>query len=524
MQELTDDQLDGLFRKSAEEFEPPYEPVAWESMKAQLDERDRAAFWKKWIPRGLPVLLLLLMGSVWYIYQQNLPDVVQTNGRLLSATEAKPQTATEPAPLQREDAPDAMPETKRLAGSSGNDTRPQPIEDSGDRTSLKEQPVRKSVERLSLPSTDRPRPTREQALADRYKSYTVNVAEPKALTYSKKAAVGQRIQPKSTMTKTQAVLEEQRLVNEVMSTGRNRIRPRATRAGLGNKKTGSYADAQPLMGRQPVVAVSNNQIDDRSVVTDPVAPAAEVIAPMVLLSISELRARPGKWLKLPNQITREVIEPEPTRPVIVPKAAPQRGLSVRLAVSPDLSAIGLHNFSRPGTSLGALLEYRMSSRWSVQAGVIWSMKIYKADSSEYRGNDSYWSKFSTRPYEVGGQCNMLDIPINVRYDVLLRPRLDTRLQPSRWFVSGGITSYITLKEDYSYEYPPHTYNVPNSWRAPSGSYGFSQLNLSAGYERAVSRRLSWQVEPFMKVPLKGVGFFKVNLLSTGAFLSIRYKL
>jgi len=518
MQELTDDQLDGLFRKSAEEFEPPYEPAAWESMKAQLDERDRAAFWKKWVPRGLPVLLLLLMGSVWYIYQQNLPEVVQTNGRLLTATEGKARTATEPAPLQREDAPGAMPDTKRLAGSSGNDTRPQPIEASGDRTSLKEQPVRKPVASLSLPSTDRPRPTREHALADRYKSYTVNVAEPESSTYSKKAAIGQRIQPKST------VLEEQRLVNEVVSTRRNRIRTQATRTGLGNKKTGSDVEAQSVLSNQSVVTVSANRGIDRRIGTDPVAPAAEAIMPMVLLSIPELTVRPGKWMKLPNQITREVIEPEPTRPVSVPKAMPQRGLSVRLAVSPDLSAIGLHNFSRPGTSLGALLEYRMSSRWSVQAGVIWSMKIYKADSSEYRGNDSYWSKFSTRPYEVGGQCNMLDIPINVRYDVLLRPRLDTRLQPSRWFVSGGVTSYITLKEDYSYEYPPHTYNVPNSWRAPSGSYGFSQLNLSAGYEHAVSRRLSWQVEPFMKVPLKGVGFFKVNLLSTGAFLSIRYKL
>lgn len=75
MQELTDDQLDGLFRKSAEEFEPPYDPAAWEAMKDQLDDRDRAAFWKKWLPWGVPLLLLLLMSGVWYTYRQVRPDV-----------------------------------------------------------------------------------------------------------------------------------------------------------------------------------------------------------------------------------------------------------------------------------------------------------------------------------------------------------------------------------------------------------------------------------------------------------------
>ena len=41
MSELTDDQLDGLFRKSAEEFDPPYDPAAWQDMKTRLDAHDQ---------------------------------------------------------------------------------------------------------------------------------------------------------------------------------------------------------------------------------------------------------------------------------------------------------------------------------------------------------------------------------------------------------------------------------------------------------------------------------------------------
>ena len=200
-----------------------------------------------------------------------------------------------------------------------------------------------------------------------------------------------------------------------------------------------------------------------------------------------------------------------------------RGLSVRFAVSPDLSGIGLKNFARPGTNIGLLLEYRLSSRWSIQAGVIQSTKVYKALTSEYTVPGRFVEITHETTESVDGRCTMFDIPINMRYDVVVKSRLDGAL-PTRWFLSGGVTSYIMKKEEYHYTYPPHTYNQPEDYSASSGGYGFSHINVSMGYERSISRRLSWQIEPFMKMPLKGVGFFKVNLSSTGAFFSLRYKL
>jgi hypothetical protein len=120
---------------------------------------------------------------------------------------------------------------------------------------------------------------------------------------------------------------------------------------------------------------------------------------------------------------------------------------------------------------------------------------------------------------------MLDIPINLRYDLALTPRRSA-LPPSRWFVSAGTTTYYMLREDYTYNYdnPTDPKIKYRDWTTETGRYGFSQLNVSAGYERAFTQRLFWQVEPFLKVPLRGVGFYKVNLLSTGAFFSLRYKL
>ncbi|WP_461100021.1 porin family protein [Spirosoma luteolum] len=219
---------------------------------------------------------------------------------------------------------------------------------------------------------------------------------------------------------------------------------------------------------------------------------------------------------------------QPESPVVAeqPGRQPQpisvRGPSVRFVVSPDLSGVGLRNFSRPGTNLGLMLDYRLASRWSVQAGALWSTKRYEARTSDYTWPaHTYWK---VKPESVSGECRMIDIPLNVRYDFVNRPR-NGRFD--RWFVSSGLTSYVILEEEYNYNYakPNDPAIVNRSTYVDSTSrYGFSQLNLSAGYERAISQRLAWQVEPFLKVSLKGVGVYKVHLLSTGVFLSLRYRL
>ena len=241
-----------------------------------------------------------------------------------------------------------------------------------------------------------------------------------------------------------------------------------------------------------------------------------------LPALAELAARPAKWPKLSFTNRAVTVQPDTTARSVVFKPDPQRGLSIRFAVAPDLSTVGLDNFTRPGTNVGLLLEYRLASRWSIQAGLIQSTKVYRSYPSEYTPPPGAWGG-KVMPGSVDGLCNMFDIPVNLRYDVLLRPQTDKRFM-SRWFVSGGVTSYIMKQEKYIYNYTSYAHNQRTDSTASTGGYGFSNVNFSVGYERSVSKRLSWQVEPFIKVPLRGVGLFRVNLISTGAFFSIRYKL
>lgn len=537
MPELTDDQLDGLFRKSAEEFDPPFDPVAWRDMKTRLDANDRtrsggSPIWKNLLRWGLPVLLLLLLtGGGWYAYRKANPVAVKSNARVITRTDPtlnrranRPQQAIETPGADKE------PVRTSTVGSNESDAdvgkQPTDLAASVAKPATSDNRFDKPTTRLkssTIPPTEvaTKRPKLAYILkGERSRANRSRLVRSEASTT--KGVIGKGV-PGTTgygFAKTNL---------RVSGLSRKQRRTASTRFGMALPATNNALVSTVRSGKQRVVnrqeSTPVNAMDMSDNTADKTPSAISETALVAFPTVSELTIRPGKWPRLSTFANRAVtVQPDTTVRSVVPKPASQRGLSVRVVVAPDLSAVGLKNFSRPGTNLGVLLEYRLAPRWSVQAGVLQSTKVYRSLPGDYTAPYGTWNGNGYSKVEsVDGRCNMLDIPINLRYDIILRSQADGRFK-SRWFVSGGATSYIMNQEYYKYNYEPHTYNQPPDTTTSTGSYGFSNINFSLGYERALSKRLSWQVEPFIKVPLKGIGYFKTNLLSTGAFFSIRYNL
>ena len=542
MSELTDDQLDGLFRKSAEEFDPPFDPVAWRDMKTRLDTNDRtvsgtAQIWKKLLRWGLPIgLLLLLSGGGWYAYRRTYPVNTKANARTI--TKARP-------PLGRGEK---QPSPTTLTPTSGNEpvqTTTVGLKESETKGVQQSTEIQASVaerirseNRTSEPPVESPKnkvSELEVATKPLSSAYRVKNAGTERRRIDRSRLVGTKgitANPNRSATKANDWLSR----TDTRSISKAR---KQRKIALDENKELVVAPAYPtgsalsLRKRRRTAAQKVTPVNEIETNRSPRlissagasnATASTEIGPVALPTLAELPSRPGKWPRLSAFSSREVIaKPDTTAGSVVPKAASNRGLSVRFVAAPDLSSVGLKNFSRPGTNIGLLLEYRLSARWSVQAGVIQSTKVYRALPDEYNTVPTGAWGGPTKPLSVDGRCNMLDIPLNLRYDIRMKTQRNGQLE-RRWFVSGGVTSYIMEQENYVYNYPPHTYGQNVDANVSTGGYGLSNLNLSVGYERAFSKRLSWQVEPFAKVPLRGVGFFKIDLLSTGALLSIKYKL
>jgi hypothetical protein len=199
------------------------------------------------------------------------------------------------------------------------------------------------------------------------------------------------------------------------------------------------------------------------------------------------------------------------------KGADSSPWSIGFGYAPDFSLVGSGGATSPGTNLGFAIEYRLGDRWSLQTGLTYSMKRYEAAGEDYNPPPGFWY-YGREPDNAEGECDVLDIPLNVRY--YFKPQRN-----HRFFASTGISSYLMLTEEYYYEYDG--YQSPDQVDSWSGrnenQHYFGVYNLSVGYQRSFGNRWALEIEPFIKLPLGGVGFGRVNLWSTGSTFSLKYR-
>lgn len=496
MQELPDDQLDGLFRKSLEESNPPYDPAAWSIMADKLTVHDRQQFWYRWLRRVLPVAVLFVLPvSLWLLMRNSSsadPTSKASPTQLATSLSARRSDARPSEKLAVHEADESA--TGKVTSAKSVYERNQLADQRTIGTVARASKLQSPTLTAHPSASNDPKQSESAASADGVSSTRTELVVRTPLTHAART---------TRMARTKQLRTNKQSGVDLLTGG-------SASHGMGKRESERIVsdDVGGMAGQQLVVATADERVADR-----------------FQLPIEPLRSRLPAVVSQLSVLNRAIITPvADARAPKLPVVSQDRttSLSLRAVVSPDLSSVGLTNFSRPGTNVGLLLDYQYQ-RWHVQAGVLRSVKVYQANESAYEY--SAVRQWSVVPSSIDGRCNMLDIPINLRYDVALIPR-QRALPPSRWFVSAGATTYYMLREDYTYRYdnPADPKIKYRDWTTETGRYGFSQLNLSGGYERAVTQRLFWQVEPFLKVPLKGVGFYKVNLLSTGAFFSLRYRL
>ncbi|GAB3854321.1 hypothetical protein GCM10028822_24090 [Hymenobacter terrigena] len=202
----------------------------------------------------------------------------------------------------------------------------------------------------------------------------------------------------------------------------------------------------------------------------------------------------------------------------VPKPAREPRFYAALVGAPDVSTVKFFSVEKPMPNVGLVLEYRLTNRLRVNLGLLRANKRYTARREDYDFGVNTARVYQRDFTDVEGSCTVFDVPLNLRYDLVVGPR-------HRVFGSAGLSSFLMQHEDYSYEYLNPTTGMPSYWNGSAtnqNQHYFSILNLSAGYERILSSRWSLQAEPYLKLPLAGVGTGKIRLTSAGVFLGVKY--
>ncbi len=191
--------------------------------------------------------------------------------------------------------------------------------------------------------------------------------------------------------------------------------------------------------------------------------------------------------------------------------------SLGLGYSPDFSTVGLKNFSAPGSRWNVLAQFSFLRRWSINTGIVFVNNKYEAYGEDYHAPEKYW-KNGIAASETYGECKMIDIPLNLRYDIVSKHR-------HKLFLSAGASTYFVTKEDYYFHYEQDNSYLPDHWGTEKMTrYLFGIINASMGYEYQVGKQSALQIEPFIKIPTTGIGWGNVDLHTIGTYFIYKYRI
>jgi len=190
-------------------------------------------------------------------------------------------------------------------------------------------------------------------------------------------------------------------------------------------------------------------------------------------------------------------------------------LILSILAAPDLTSVQKSGQSSLSGGFGIEATVILTKKLSVTTGASYAKKIYDSDFSLYKPNTNY--VFSIKPSNIHANCDVLDIPINLNYKVF-----DNRRNSIS--VSTGLSSYLMLKEKYSFSYSG-TYQGPQNFEVKNANQHYLGIaNVGIEFQHKINHNLSISAKPFMKIPLTDIGYGNSRLSSTGVAISVNMNL
>jgi len=220
--------------------------------------------------------------------------------------------------------------------------------------------------------------------------------------------------------------------------------------------------------------------------------------------------------KQDNDKKENTITPAPSK-TKNKKPTKESGIYAGVYLSPDISTVKFQSVKNTGVTIGFLIGYQFNKKLSLETGLAWNKKHYYSNG-DYFSTKNIVLPANAKITKLDGVCKMIEVPVTIRYN--FKSSVKTNLS-----VSAGVSSYIMKSESYDYTIDHTGLQYPRS-----AGYKNSSTNLLAvatvgfGYNRFLGKGAALRLEPYIKIPLTGVGIGKLPIMSTGMNIGITKKL
>ncbi len=190
--------------------------------------------------------------------------------------------------------------------------------------------------------------------------------------------------------------------------------------------------------------------------------------------------------------------------------------ALTLSAGEELSYVHINKSDKLKPFYGAGLSYNLSNRFTLRSGLFVSKKVYSATPAQYK----FAAGTTVNPWlqKINADCNIFEIPLTLQYNF-------KQVKNHNWYGGMGFSSYLMKKEIYDYQYKGasgQVWSYKRTYKNENENY-FSVLTLSGGYQYKLNNRISFLAEPFLKIPIKGIGAGKVKLNSAGLMVTAAVK-
>lgn len=191
--------------------------------------------------------------------------------------------------------------------------------------------------------------------------------------------------------------------------------------------------------------------------------------------------------------------------------------ALSFSAGPDVSAVSIHNIGKINLAYGAGVSYQFSKKFTLRTGFYFTKKSYEAKASDYHPPTNFWNYYPDLNY-IDADCKIYEVPLIFNYNFSQTPN-------HLWFGSAGFSSYFMKREDYDYfsknaagQNSYDSYSIKNK-----NQHYFSSIRLSAGYEKKLGNGISIITEPYLCMPINGIGYGKVKLYGAGVLFTLNIK-
>ncbi|MBE2231129.1 MAG: hypothetical protein IAE96_10830 [Chitinophagaceae bacterium] len=196
------------------------------------------------------------------------------------------------------------------------------------------------------------------------------------------------------------------------------------------------------------------------------------------------------------------------------KSRKENRFFITLSAGPDASFAAKGNPGRMVIVSGAGVGFTFREKLTIRAGFYNAVKLYSAGPDAYNPPPNFYNYY---PYleKVDARCRVYEIPVGIQYQFANRKK-------QGWFAGFSLSSYLMKRETYDYYYKTSAWGTVQhrEWTLNNqNNHYFSVLGISGGYQYRVSKAVSFTAEPYLRLPLSGVGYGKVRLRSAGVLFS-----